>query len=47
MKITKEELKKIIKEELDAVLKEEEYEPHMMYDPETGEGKKAEKHEDH
>ena len=34
-------------EDLDESEKDEEFKPHMMYDPKTGEGKKANKEQDH
>jgi len=48
MKKLMESWRHFLKEEEEKAKKEkEEFEPHMMYDPETGEGKKAEKYEDH
>ena len=47
MKLLMENWRKFVNEEDKKSKEEEEYEPHMMYDPETGEGKKAETYEDH
>jgi hypothetical protein len=47
MKLIMESWRHFLTEEEKKSKEEEEFEPHMMYDPETGEGKKAEKYEDH
>jgi len=47
MKLLMESWRHYLTEDEKKSKEEEEYEPHMMYDPETGEGKKAEKYEDH
>ena len=47
MKLLMESWRHYLAEDEKKSKEEEEYEPHMMYDPETGEGKKAEKYEDH
>ena len=47
MKLLIENWRKFVNEEEDKSKEEEEFKPHMMYDPETGEGKKAENTEDH
>ena len=47
MKLLMENWRKFVNEEDKKSKEEEDFEPHMMYDPETGEGKKAEKYEDH
>lgn len=47
MKLLIENWRRFVNEEKEKSKEEEEFEPHMMYDPETGEGKKAETYEDH
>ena len=47
MKLLMESWRHYLTEDEKKSKEEEEYKPHMMYDPETGEGKKAEKYEDH
>ena len=47
MKHLMENWRRFVNEEKEKSKEEEEFEPHMMYDPETGEGKKAETYEQH